>query len=229
MLKEEKIEKIKKVEPKKKLLLNKQSLGMIVFASKEVSRNNVHSLHLTKDYVEATTGTICVRLSHPKGDIDDFPVAPGEPFDKIDFMIPIDSLNGIKIPMKTHLPILSNACLSKEGEMISISTTNLETMQTVKVRPIDGEFPGTEQIFDKSIDIEENNEWKMFTLNSDLLKIIANYVSKQNGVENIPITFWIKNPDEPTHFRFRFSDTEQEGRGVLMAMRDSDVKKGLVL
>lgn len=216
------------IKSKKKLLLNKSSLEIIVFASKEQKRYNLNSLHVTKDYVEATDGSILVRLSHPKGDPDEFPITSGEPFDKIDFALPIESIKGIKIPTKSPLPILLNSCLSKEGEAINISTTNLDTMQTVKIRSVDGEFPDTEPIIDKSIDDKENN-WLMFTLNSDTLKILTNYVSKQNGKPNIPITFWVKNSDGPIHFRFRFFDTEQEGRGVLMPMKNNDVKKGLVL
>lgn len=215
-------------ESKKKLLLNKQSLEMVAFASKNQNRYHTNALHVTKDYVEATDGRILVRLSHPKtADPDGFPVTPGEPFDKIDFMLPAGNIKGIKIPAKPFLPILLNACLSKEGEMISISTTDLEVMQTAKIRPIDGEFPDTEQSIDKSIDKEENNEWKMFTFNSDNLKILANYVSGRNGREQIPITFWIKDPEGPVHFRFKFSDAGQEGRGVLMPMRSEvAVRKG---
>lgn len=219
-----------KTEPKKRLLLNKASLEVVAFASKNQSRYNTNSLHVTKDYVEATDGHILVRLSHPKtADPDEFPVTPGEPFDKTDFILPIESIKGVKIPAKIQLPILANACLSKEGEMISISTTNLDIMQTAKVKPIDTEFPDTEQFIDQSIDKETDNEWRMFTINSDVLKLLANYVSKRNGREEIPITFWIKDPNGPVHFRFRFTDTEQEGRGVLMPMKGSDVKKGLIL
>jgi len=215
-------------EPKKKLLLNKQSLEMVAFASKNQSRYHMNSLHVTKDYVEATNGHILVRLSHPKtADPDEFPVTPGEPFDKIDFILPVESIKGIKIPPKIRLPILANACLSKEGEMVSVSTTDLDIMQTAKVRPVDGEFPDTEQFIDKNIDEEEGNEWKMFTFNADNLKLLANYVSRQNGREQIPITFWIKDPEGPIHFRFKFSDAEQEGRGVLMPMKkEVAVRKG---
>lgn len=215
--------------PKKKLLLNKSSLGIIAFASKEQSKYHINSLHVVKDYVEATDGYILVRLSHPKADPDEFPVTPGDPFDKINFALPIESIKRVKIPIKVHVPILLNACFSKEKNMTNISTTNFEIMQTVKIRPIDGEFPDTEPIVDKSIDDEKNNQWKMFTLNSDILKILANYVSRQNGRDNIPITFWVKDPEGPIHFRFRFSDTDQDGRGVLMPMKNADVKKGLVL
>ncbi|MCJ7747852.1 MAG: hypothetical protein MUP27_08915 [Desulfobacterales bacterium] len=221
--------KIKTEEIKKKLLLNKSSLGIVAFASKEESRYNVNVLHVEKDYVEATTGSILVRLSHPKANPDEFPITPGEPFDdKINFMLPVESIKGIKISTKSCLPILSNVCLSKEEEMINVSTTNLDVMQTTKIKPVDGEFPDTEQFIDKSID-EENNEWKMFTVNSDLLKVLADYVSRRNGKYEIPITFWVKDPEGVVHFRFRFIDTEQDGRGVLMPMKGSDVRKGLGL
>lgn len=216
-------------ESKKRLLLNKQSLGVVAFAAKERGRYNLNVLHVEKDYVEATTGSILVRLSHPKADSNEFPVTPGEPFDEINFELPLDSIREIKIPTKIYLPILSNACLSKEGEMINVSTTNLDVMQSTKIKPVDGEFPDTEQFFDNSIDSEVDGEWTMFTLNSDIIKTLADYVSRQSGRPNIPITFWVKEPDAPIHFRFKFSDTEQEGRGVMMPMIGSDVKKGLIL
>ncbi|MDP1813221.1 MAG: hypothetical protein Q8K92_02110, partial [Leadbetterella sp.] len=203
-------------ELKKKLLLNKSSLDVVEFASKEQNRYPaIKGLHITENFVEATNGQILIRLSHPKfADPDDFPVTPGEPFDEINFILLNESLKGIKVPTKIHLPILSNVCLSKEGEMINVSTTDLQTMRTVKIKPEEGEFPDTENFLDKSIDIENNDEWKMFTVNSDLLKTLANYVSKRDGRDQIPITFWFKDPVGPVHFRFRFSDTEQDGRGV---------------
>jgi hypothetical protein len=214
---------------KKKLLLNKSSLEMVVFTSKRDCQHHTNSLHITEKFVEATDQQILVRLSHPKADPDEFPLSPGEPFDTIDFMLQNESLKGIKIPMKRNLPILSNACLSKEGEMISISTTDLQTMQTIKIKPEEGEFPDSEPVLDKSIDNENNKDWKMFTINSDILKTLANYISKRNGREDNPITFWIKEPTGPIHFRFKFIDTEQEGRGVLMPMNGVDIKKGIVL
>ncbi len=214
--------------PKRKLLLNKASLEISIFAAKgRLEYRNC--LHVTKDYVEATSGPILVRLSHPKFDPDEFPATPGEGFDEIDFLLPIEGVKKVKLPAKMVLPILLNACLSKEGEMIDVSTTDLAETTQVKIRPIEKEFPDTEQIIDKSIDVEENNKWKMFTLNSDILKTLVNYVSKRNGRDDIPITFWVKDPEGPVHFRFRFSDTEQDGRGVLGPMRGVDVRKGFSL
>jgi len=213
---------------KKKLLLNKSSLEIVAFALREKNKYNLTSLHVTKDYVEATTGSILVRLSHPKADPDEFPITPGEPFDdKIDFMLPVESIKGIKILTNLNCLPTSNACLSKEGEMISISTTDLNTIQTSKVKLTEAKFPDTEQFIDKSID-EENNEWKMFTVSSDLLKMLANYVSRRNKKNQIPITFWVKGPESAVHFRFRFSDTEQDGRGILMPMTGCAVKRGRI-
>lgn len=111
------------------------------------------------------------------------------------------------------IPILANACLSFDDDSVLISTTDLGSMQTVKVKPKECQYPDTEEFLKP-----RENELK-FAIDAKLLKIIADYVIKvSKGKGSSPIVFSFVN--DCSHIRFSFeTDDGQRGEGAVMPMR----------
>ncbi|MCL6578016.1 MAG: hypothetical protein K6T73_01335 [Candidatus Bathyarchaeota archaeon] len=209
----------KETNKPKKLLLNQYSLNLVTFARSDENLSHLDGIHVINEYTEATDGYILVRLTNPNLDPNEFPETPGYGFEeKINYILPKDDLKNVKPVKKSSYSILSHVCLSHENGMVLLSTTDLSSMQTVKVRPTDAQYPETENVIDNSIEDPNDKSWIKFSLDAHLLKKLCDYVSKTS--KNLaPITFWVKDGESALQFKFRISETAQEGRGIIMPCR----------
>jgi hypothetical protein len=207
-------EKTEEEKKPKRILLSHASLEVTAFACKDQSRYGLNGLHITDKYVEATEGHILLRLYHEGADSDDFPITPGEKFQNgLNCVLPVNDIKKVVIPKKVSLPILKNACLSKEDGAILVSTTDLSSIQTIKMRPVDAEYPDTDQF------LKEPEGGITFAVNAKFLKILTDYLNKvEKEREVTQIVFHVVGPSSPIRFSFELSNG-QRGEGALMPMR----------
>jgi hypothetical protein len=87
-------------------------------------------------------------------------------------------------------------------------------MQTNKIRPIEIEYPNTDQFLG-----EEPEGGITFAIDAKLLKILTDYLNKvEKEREVIQIVFHVVDPSSPIRFSFELSNG-QRGEGALMPMR----------
>ena len=211
---EEKVEIKEKSKPKR-VLLSQASLEVTAFACKDQSRYGLNGLHITDKFVEATEGHILLRLYHEEVDPDNFPDTPGEYFQSgLNCVLPAEDLKKVAVPKKVgSFPILKNACLTQDNGAILVSTTDLSSMQTVKIRPLETEYPDTDQF------LKEPEGGITFAVDAKLLKILTDYLNKvEKERDVISIVFHVVDPGSPIRFSFELSNG-QRGEGVLMPMR----------
>lgn len=90
----------------------------------------------------------CVEV--PKD--DEFPTVAGESpsGESLPFLLPVPAADALvkAIPRKNRsLPILEHAVLCEsEGDTVRFATTDLEVQNPVTVRPIEGDYPDTDQV-----------------------------------------------------------------------------------
>jgi hypothetical protein len=166
--------------------------------------------------VEATEGHILLRLYHEEADPDEFPDTPGQYFQNgVDCVLPSEDVKKVVIPKKVgSLPILKNACLTQENGAILVSTTDLSIMQTNKIRPLEIEYPDTDQFLG-----EESEGGITFAIDAKLLKILTDYLNKVEKERSaIQVFFHVVDSGSPIRFSFELSNG-QRGEGALMPMR----------
>jgi len=211
---EEKAE-VKEEKKPKRILLSHASLEVTAFACKDQSRYGLNGLHITDKYVEVTEGHILLRLYHEEVDSDEFPDTPGQYFQNgVDCVLPSEDVKKVVIPKKVgNLPILKNACLTQENGAILVSTTDLSIMQTNKIRPIEIEYPDTDQF------LKEPEGGITFAVDAKLLKILTDYLNKvEKEKDVVKVVFNVVDPGSPIRFSFELSNG-QRGEGALMPMR----------
>jgi len=146
--------------------LNKLNLEVAKAASKETGRYNLNSIHFTKDYTESSNGHIMARVTYPEqfdpSEVPDL-IKTGKKEDIQEFMIPADSLKGVKFPKKISLPVLKDLYVDVESTNSNGSAkfgmTDLETTIQPEIRKMEGEYPNvnaciptSEPIFEVSLD-----------------------------------------------------------------------------
>jgi hypothetical protein len=86
-------------------------------------------------------------------------------------------------------------------------------MQTIKIRPVDTEYPETDQF------LKEPEGGITFAVNVKLLKILTDYLNKvEKESQVVKIVFNVADPSSPIRFSFELSNG-QRGEGALMPMR----------
>ena len=199
----------------KRILLTQESLDVATFAAKNQYEHVLNTLHITDDYVEATDSYLVVRLHHTDYNPDCFPETPGESFtDKTDFLVRSEDVKKITIPKGTQYPTLAHACLTRENETVLSHTTDLASMQTVRLKPVQKEYPNTDGFF------EPREGEVSFTVDARLLKPLLDYVIRfTKRSHKCPITFYVLGDLEPIRFSFELPNG-QSGGGAVMPMRN---------
>lgn len=211
----EEVERENKLMEPSKLLLTQASIDVVAFGASEESRYHFNAIHITNEYVQATDGHMLVRVTHPKMNADDYPETPGSGFEEaINCIIARGDLKSLKIPKKSPLPILQHVCLSQENGNILLTTGDLSAMQTLKIHPVDADYPETDQVIPEKGGL-------CFSVDAKLLKVICDYVAKQSPKDKpAQLTFYVTENDGcPIRFEFSVNGGDQQGMGVLMPLR----------
>jgi len=204
-----------------KRLLSKAELGLVTIASTDKTRYNLNRLHVTEKYTEATDGPCLMRVEKAEMDPKDYPAEgiPGHEFEKdIDIQIPIDSLKNLKTP-KTKLPILEYACISTNGKDCYVTTTDLQSVNSVTI-PGDiqeSQYADTGQVIPKF----EPNAIK-FGVDARLLSRIVDFATKYGAKTFVGMLWTIPKDYDgqgPIQIEFKTDGSQQNVKAIIMPCR----------
>lgn len=193
----------------KQILIGKQH-DITAFASTDQSRYVLNGVHFNaeKKRLEATNGAILITI--PVVESEEFPPVKGAsealPTSNIIPTAPFKRALA-NIPKRSSLPILENALLDSNAK-ITLTTTDLDTEQSVTAKPVEGKFPDVDKV------VPDTTGWQAIQLSGEYLSIIADYAKKHSA----GITFRIKDELSPVTFSIR-TQSGLTAEGVLMPMR----------
>ena len=137
------------------MLINQKLLAARHALSTDPARYNLNGLHFRdRENVTATDGHRAIRIHLPALSTKEFPDVAGAVItdDPIKpFIMPGDTVQKIRkaIPKRSSMPILCNAAIDRSvdsnGEM-QVITTDLESTEVIRFRPIDGTFPDVDAV-----------------------------------------------------------------------------------
>jgi hypothetical protein len=199
--------------------INKLNLEVSKCASKEESRY-LNGVHFTKNYTEATNGSILARITYPvQFDPEEMPaqIKTDKKENMKDFLVPLNGIKDIKFPKKACLPILNDVYIdvqsTNDNGIARFVSTDLQTTPVTEIRKVDGEFPDTNQIWPK-------DEEAVFEICLDpeyLKKLceIADQCYDRSG--DIRLTFY--GVEKPVKVFAYNANTTQEFTGIIMPIR----------
>lgn len=194
------------------MLVNQANLDVKMAASpKSETRIVLTGVNFDSERTTATNAHMLLSCELPKVDVAEYPAMAGTPQGESEFSA-IVPLNGLKIKKSKHLPILNNALAVKAGGVVSIATTDLESVQREDIRIIEGVYPPYKQV----IPDEETKPVMQIVLNAHYLAIIGEYFSRhdENGTAKISIYGEIA----PVKFE-GVTEQKQKIVGVIMPVR----------
>ena len=200
----------------KAILLGKEH-DITGFASDDPSRYILQSVHYRPQdkLIEATNGRVLVRV--PVIESEEFPPVKGQTEDPpVEATIPVAPFQkALKNIPKTNLAILEHFKLESNGS-ITFRTTDLDVEQAVVCRPIEGQYPKTDQVWP-----EQKDYPVVFALAGIQLKKVVEYACKHGLTDDCTIKFSVKDELTPVLFSIAIKSNGEpaEAKGVLMPMR----------
>src|SRR3972149_4057561 len=125
------------------MLLSRQQLGVLAFASTDASRQSLANLRIAPDgTVWATDGHTLARVRHIAPSEDEFPLIPTIPAEAVSpttsILLPASLARTICGALKKikagRLPILGYCLLKQAGDTLYLAVTDLEAPQVWQVR-----------------------------------------------------------------------------------------------
>jgi DNA polymerase III sliding clamp (beta) subunit (PCNA family) len=197
-------------------MYNKHNLAIAKIASKSSVRPELSGVYFTKDETVATDSFRLIEITTPKDcDIDNFP-NPAKPLKEFKpFIVSAKEISKFRLEENENVPIVNNAVITKISDtQVQLATTNLESLDTKTFRLIEGDFPDYEPLFPAYKPVTEitiNGKFliEMLSLLKDLDKngYVKMKIYKGNGEGKIVL---------------ESSNEFQQGRGLLMAIRDKE-------
>lgn len=165
------------------------------FASKDKSRYAIQSVHYLagRKLIEAVDGRIMIRV--PVIESDDFPTVKGQcETQPIDCIIPCQAIKkGLGNIPPSKIPALEHARLDANGQ-ITLTTTDLDTEQSVTAKPIDATYPNLDQVEPRGDTVAT------IAIGAAYLKKIADYALKHADGGEQAVTISIKDDMSPLRF-----------------------------
>jgi uncharacterized small protein (DUF1192 family) len=134
--------------------LNTANLKVGLAASKDPLRTHIQTIHVTKEYTEATNGSILARIGLPEQfDTEDLPgsISTKDANELEPFCIPTKAAMDIKT-FKGRIPCLNDTVYidvektNQNGNARFIST-DLESTRTPEIQKANVDYPKTDQVF----------------------------------------------------------------------------------
>jgi DNA polymerase III sliding clamp (beta) subunit (PCNA family) len=197
--------------------LNKANLTVGLAASKDVLKMHLMSVHVTKDYTEATNGNILARVSLPRQfPIDEVPapIETEEAQNLNDFVIPADAAMKVKPLKSKHWPCLDGALYldvkkTNDNDNAYFCTTDLSNTNQPVIQKRDVTYPDTNRVIpddkDFSISIAYNIEY--------LITLLT--IAKSTGADSVIMEFI----DSSKPCKLTASNNGQNFVGLLMPLR----------
>jgi len=200
------------------MLISKNQLKVVAFASKEETRQALNGVNIrpNDNSVEATDGHSLMRVTNKsKVQLNEFPNV--KPFNDLDEnkMIPASAVNKLlkTMPSKKHnIPILNYFRAGLNGNKIDFTYTDLEDSQTLTAHITEGKYPNTDQVMPK----EKNHNIKI-ALDAQKMAEICKYIASVSDDSSSMMVLHIQDKD---HALLITAETENESiKGLLMPLQ----------
>jgi hypothetical protein len=226
-------------------LLNRKNLLATKFTAQEESRYTINGILITENETVGTDGHILARVSLPTDVyVQDFPTIEGfTPNGFKSAVLPSKTAQELEkaIPKSKYQPILNHAAVTEHDGKLQLAVTDLESPRVITARPVEGTFPNWQAVFEpptqevnykmvdklkvETAELEANLHQRVpvpvstdITLSAELLKRLADAVSKFSDKDSSPVRLRFYGADHAVRFDAVNSDG-QELNGLLMPMR----------
>jgi len=203
------------------MLYNKYNFSIAKFGGNE-NRPELNGVFITPSETIATDGFRMIRVKSIKKDLGDYPQLPAGKTPKTNFQpFILNKKTALKIASElakikeATLPILENAVITRaKQESVEITFTDLETIQSIMARPVEGKYPNYKEIINK-------REGRKIVLDTKLLKDIVDFFNDFTTHKRIEL-YIPKDNYKPIFFTGtrEINDTEQRADAVLMPIKE---------
>jgi DNA polymerase III sliding clamp (beta) subunit (PCNA family) len=206
------------------MLLTRQQLGALAFASTDQSRQALQCLRIDPDgTIWATDGHTLARVKHQGPGEEEFPVIPAIPADAVSppatVLLPATLAKAVLTALKKvkagRLPILGHALLRQHGDTLYLAVTDLETPQVWQIKLPDATFPNCEQVLPKDGGKAEAGS---FGINGYYLARVGAYRAQFSTYGN-DIRVTSQGPTNPVLFEWLDTNGGHEVLCLVMPMR----------
>lgn len=214
-------------ETTKPVLLDRAN-DVSAFASSNPNRIVLQGVHANGEGVEATDGTIYIRVPYVQIDPAEFPPVKSASDERKCALLPVKALKeALKTIPKSNLPVLNTVRLSTVEETYEkapptlkaqLATTDLDAQRVIETRCWEGEYPATQGIIPE----HPKNVKRRIAINALNLKRIAEYAlahgANPNGCVAPPVVFEFAQATESIKFEINLVDG-RKAEGCVMPVR----------
>jgi len=182
-------------------MLSKENLKIIDFSGKEgESREEMTGLYISPKETCATDGFVLVRVQTSRFEQGEIPKFEERKscFDFKPFILPKEETEKLLriFPKSPQFPVLEHIFLLKQTpNLIEFGLTDLNSINIIKCRTIEGKFPNYKPI------LERKGRHIKILLNVDLLFKISKFLKEfvDNSLRSVEVQVPIEN-EKPIHF-----------------------------
>jgi len=204
------------------MLYNKYNFTIAKFGGNE-NRPELDGVFITPSETVATDGFRMIRVKSIKKDLGDYPQLPAGKAPKTNFQpFILNKKTALKIASElakikeATLPILENAVITRaKKDSVEITFTDLETIQSIMARPVEGKYPNYKEIINK-------REGRKIVLDTKLLKDIIDFFNDFTTHKQIEL-YIPKDSEKPIYFtgtRVIDDDIEQRADAILALIKE---------
>ena len=201
-------------------MLSKDNLKIVNFAEEEgKGREELTGLYISPKETCATDGFILTRVQAPRFDKSEIPEFEGKKanLDFKPFILPKEEAEKLlKIfPKSANFPILEHIFLLKQTpDQVEFGLTDLDSLNIVKCKTIEGEFPDYKPI------LERKGRHIKILLNIDFLYKISKFLKEfvDNPLRAVELQIPVEK-DKPVHFLAEKKDGKK-AQIVLMPIKE---------
>jgi len=203
-------------------MLSKDNLKIIDFAGNEKTpRGEIRGLYISPKETCATDGFTLARVQTSKLEREEIPKFEGKKvnFDFKPFILPREETEKLlKIfPKTAEFPVLEHIFLLKQTpDWIEFGSTDLGSINIVKCRTIEGEFPNYKQV------LERKGRHIKILLNIDFLFKISKFLKEfiDDPLRNVELQIPVEE-GKPIHFLAE-KKNGKKAQIILMPIRESN-------
>ena len=206
------------------MLVNSHNLDCITFASKSPVRPVLTGLLVTPTHTVATDSYCLIEVETPKVDENEIPTQLQTSWPTAESASVIIPDGAIKkamrnVPKKPMLPIIKNIAIDYEAcndekrmTKVLLKTTDIDTIDKVETRAIDGSYPDYRQV------LPTKKPVAALRLDANQLTSMASFFAKHTKDDNAAIVLELHGSTSPAIFR---AETEemQKMTGLIMPLR----------
>ena len=222
------MEKGKKEEKGKPVLLDRMALEAAKLAQPEEAHRGIHNVRVSATDTQVTDGHKLLIIPHVGMDPAEFPVTPGVEHKRDEVSdIPGERLTAIAktLPKRVNIPITACVLVTTKDDKTQLSSNDLESPVTLTCPKPENGFPRTHRIIESAL--QGLADQPRITFNLGNLKALLDWASKVVRHEHwtrTTVTIHIKDMDSASVLKFRFPSLDdghsREATALVMPMTD---------